>query len=653
LNPYTSLKNMPWCIHSFFFFTSHHSISSSGALISLYDPIPRRPLSEYHILYEDPVDWTPLTSVIRGTPVYLRSGGLIFHDEQPHDITPLHPRGSASVAPLTHLLGQEMIDGEASGWDDVSLASPLRYHDFQVEWTRYILMQERDILDSTGTYDAIFLSMFSYHLDTSWLWAFCERWNYSTNTLFVEDRELTPTLWELYQLTGLPIFGRFYDEYMISDDDLRDSTQLSSSLRSIYEIYHQLRGSHPSVPFSYWISYFVDRLHPPSVGLASPRDPFGTGRLTVRPDGDIPAQDSICSHAIDRETYLTAFLSWWICYFILPSSTASIIRPSVFVMASMIARGERVSLAVPVLANIYRSLRGLTSSRRPSHCRELIPWHLISGWLHMHWSGLYRPTLDLSLRRGLPLLSDIVGVQPAAMTAMDARFHFYRSREHLRFAHSRLATHHTVRSTDRAVTDGRVLLQGVPSIRHRPDDLDYLISIRQGFLPLRIGSYAFIEPYSPHRCSHQFGLDQDVPEPLIRPGTMAANLEGVGWCYTHLFRMRTGSRCQMVSATRVPTFSRAYVRWYYDVIHPYQSFTPSTVIASTCPHGPPLFGHPVIGGRIPFPAITVAPVDFQGLDSRFSRLPAMTTLTGMLIDLFMSHSLLLYGRFDHFGLFYF
>jgi Plant mobile domain len=624
----------------------------SGIIVSPYDTIPRRLLSEYHSLYEDPTDWTPFTSVTRGTPVYMRGGGLIFRDEQPHDVMILEPRGSASIAPLIHLLGREMIDGHASSWADISLAPSLIHHDFQLEWTRYILMRESGTLDRAGIYSSVFLSLFNYHLDTPWLWAFCERWNYSTNTFFIEDRELTLTLWEIRQLTGLPIFGYFYDEYMISMDDLRDSTEVSSSLRRVYEIYHELRGGHSSVPFKFWISYFVDQIYPSSGGLASTQDPFGTGQLCIYHEGDTPSQDSICSCAIDRETYLTAFISRWICYFLLPSSSARIIRPSVFVMASMIARGERVSLAVPVLANIYRGLRGLTSSRSPSDCRELVPWHLISGWLHMHWSGIYSPTLDLSLRRRLPLLGDLAGVQPASLSAKDARFRFYQSREHLRFAHTRLAIHHTISSTGRPVIDSRV--RDIPSIRSRPDDLEYLISIRQGFLPLRIGSYTFIEPYSPHRCAHQFGLDQDIPAPLIRPETMAVDLEGVGWCYTHLFRLRTGARCQMVSIARSPTFSRAYIQWYYDAIHFYQSFDPSVVISSTCPPdigSSQRLADPIIGGRDTFPVIIVAPVDFMGLDSRFSYFPARTILTGMSIHPFMSHSLLLHGRFDHFGLF--
>jgi hypothetical protein len=60
-----------------------------------------------------------------------------------------------------------------------------------------MLMREEILLGRAGIYDSVFLSMFHYHIDTPWLRAFCERWNYSTNTLFIDDRELTPTLLEI------------------------------------------------------------------------------------------------------------------------------------------------------------------------------------------------------------------------------------------------------------------------------------------------------------------------------------------------------------------------------------------------------------------------------------------------------------------------
>jgi hypothetical protein len=53
------------------------------------------------------------------------------------------------------------------------------------------------------------------------------------------------------------------------------------------------------------------------------------------------------------------------------------------------------------------------------------------------------------------------------------------------------------------------------------------------------------------------------------------------------------------------------------------------VVRSTCPRdGQPLLDGTVSRDRSPFPDIAVEPVDFQGLDSRFSRAPVRTTLTG-------------------------
>jgi hypothetical protein len=180
-----------------------------------------------------------------------------------------------------------MIDGEASRWTGTDFSLPLIYHGHQLDWTRYILARERDILCSSGVYSYIFLSIFRYRIDTPWLRAFCERWNYSTNTLFIDDRELTPTLWEIRQLTDLSVFDHYYDEFLLSKDDLRDSSLHPASLREVCKIYDHLRGHHSSVPFRFWISYFTDQLRSHPECYASTCDPFSTGRPDLY--YDVPA----------------------------------------------------------------------------------------------------------------------------------------------------------------------------------------------------------------------------------------------------------------------------------------------------------------------------------------------------------------------------
>jgi Plant mobile domain len=200
-------------------------------------------------------------------------------------------------------------------------------------------------------------------------------------------------------------------------------------------------------------------------------DPLGIGRPVVRTARDPPAQDSICFPGFDHETYLTAFLAWWICYFLIPSTPAFTIRRSVFVMASRIAKGHRVSLAVPVLANIYRSLRGLVTSRDPSGCREMIPHHFICGWLHMHFAGLYQPAaLSESMMSELPLLASIAGTTATSFSGVGARHIFHRCGEHFRTTSTRLSTLYSGRLIDRVIIDEIPQFRGGSGIMDRRDD---------------------------------------------------------------------------------------------------------------------------------------------------------------------------------------
>jgi hypothetical protein len=115
---------------------------------------------------------------------------------------------------------------------------------------------------------------------------------------------------------------------------------------------------------------------------------------------------------------------------------------------------------------------------------------------------VYHPSLSSDLRDNLLILSDLAGTEPASLTPEDARFRFYHSCDHLRLAHTRLVTYHSAGTTYRSLTNVMPSSRDFSSIIDQHDDLDYFINLRHGFLPLCIGDYAFIEPYSPHRCAH-------------------------------------------------------------------------------------------------------------------------------------------------------
>ncbi|GAA0151215.1 hypothetical protein LIER_37246 [Lithospermum erythrorhizon] len=84
---------------------------------------------------------------------------------------------------------------------------------------------------------------------------------------------------------------------------------------------------------------------------------------------------------MEEEVYCAAFLSCWLCVFVLPTKPLDLIRAIVFKMASFMANGSRVSLAPPVLACIYRGLSQITLSNNPSVAPECFPAHYLFGWM--------------------------------------------------------------------------------------------------------------------------------------------------------------------------------------------------------------------------------------------------------------------------------
>lgn len=89
------------------------------------------------------------------------------------------------------------------------------------------------------------------------------------------------------------------------------------------------------------------------------------------------------------------------------SQPERIIRTSTFIMAGLLATGKQVSFIIPMIANIFRCMRVLSTSRDPSFCDEVVPFHYIHGWAHLYWTGLYSPVMSLKMRKKLHLLADI------------------------------------------------------------------------------------------------------------------------------------------------------------------------------------------------------------------------------------------------------
>ncbi|KAH0681582.1 hypothetical protein KY284_022667 [Solanum tuberosum] len=147
--------------------------------------------------------------------------------------------------------------------------------------------------------------------------------------------------------------------------------------------------------------------------LAPPRKEKKSRRLssTHNPTGEIPTEINTWSSTQEMafsklgakhqkyETYLTAFLSCWLCAFVFLSEEENFIRPETFKIAILMASGKRVSLAVPVLANIYHGLNKISNSSQLDHIRVCFPIHYVYGWLAYYFKTHYPLTSGPSLPR--------------------------------------------------------------------------------------------------------------------------------------------------------------------------------------------------------------------------------------------------------------
>ena len=111
----------------------------------------------------------------------------------------------------------------------------------------------------------------------------------------------------------------------------------------------------------------------------------------------ISRQELIAQLNVTTEGELAAFLAFWLSLFVFPHGK-EVIRPETFIMATLMASGQQISLAPSVLGYIYNGL-GEAASHPDNPCKAnvIFPCHYVIGWLAELFPCLYRRRLDLSL----------------------------------------------------------------------------------------------------------------------------------------------------------------------------------------------------------------------------------------------------------------
>ena len=176
---------------------------------------------------------------------------------------------------------------------------------------------------------------------------------------------------------------------------------------------------------------------------------------------------------------------FWLSRFARPYRS-EVIRPETFVMASLMAKGKRISLAPTVLGNIYHGLGQVASHPdHPGRANRCFPIHYGVGWLAEMFPALYSQRPDSECPADYPVLMRYAGMSAKRYKLAQARSVF-RNWQSISFRASAFCEQSP---------KGRDLVD----MKVSDEDLKFLLSIRSSVLPIRVGSELLLEPYYPNR----------------------------------------------------------------------------------------------------------------------------------------------------------
>ncbi|KAG5554216.1 hypothetical protein RHGRI_011915 [Rhododendron griersonianum] len=455
------------------------------------------------------------------------------------------------------LLGDQINDGKAAWTAPLASFGQFSFINQYWEWAEDVLGRSSEKLLEARIYGAVYASLFTYDRDANLIKSFCEHWCPSTNTLHTPAGELSISLWDLCYIGGLPVYEKFYDEVIPPARDLigvdeNNMYLLPPSCRHLFAAYHRLfRGSETHhITAHDWIHFWC-RLRSKYLNLSSNDQSEGasrpTGHTSTPPERTKDEEGAFNELGIKarlrEEVYLAAFLSCWLSVFVLPNGKENQIRPTVFKVASMMARGSTFSLAVPVLASIYHGLKQISSSPAPSQCHAILPMHYIYGWL-----GNYFDTY-------LPSSHAQPGVRMVRLAGEKNAKHF-----------TALAARKLLISVDPSLLSS--LAMSDKDERLMVDDgkqshfwTAYTISLRSSYLTFRCDMQYIVESYSPHRSSRQFNFYQDVPGKLVEEAC-PLNLPDVVRLWQSCTKLGTKAKLKIPVSSHKGLTTKRYQEWW-------------------------------------------------------------------------------------------
>jgi hypothetical protein len=247
---------------------------------------------------------------------------------------------------------------------------------------------------------------------------------------------------------------------------------------------------------------------------------------------------------IQDEVYLTAFLSCWLCKFVFPSKDVGVIRFSTFKVASMMAVGRQFSLAIPVLASIFKGLKEVQFALSVTAQDIHFPIHFLSSWLAEKF-GTHQIAISLAKLVGMTKYAGVGSTK-----------HFNESQANALFRDPKRVIFPALLPLAKVVIlcdDGNLSVL----------KSDYFMCIQSGYLTLRYNDTFIIESYCPDRFSRQFGFCQHIPRDF-GGRTGVPTLEDVSQLWHSFTKLNTHSQCKLPLPPndKLPLVTKRYMDWW-------------------------------------------------------------------------------------------
>ncbi|MDL1139804.1 hypothetical protein PS029_20785 [Yersinia pestis] len=508
--------------------TTRSMFDRTVSILSLAPTCPKR---------EDPPSWVRRTNVIK-TGVFV-GGSPGYTERSPVDMDLLMPssgyQGSDYPSVDLRPVGLGIFSGDGSNWiKPFRLRGRFNADSEWKSWTDRVLLIGGAVLKEAGIFDAVRAFRETVIFSDEAFMAMLESFLPQTNTFVVTNGEIGFSLKELSAITGLPILGKLYEEFMPIDSVLEGQSEefrlLYFQLVAFYDFLKEKEGL--KVRSSSWKSFsssfpnfFDSRESSDSVTQeAGAQDPSSKKILAMQEElRDFCASTNAICPDIALRRDLAVYLTYWLGEAIFAGGDGTHIRPHCIFPACQMAFGEQLALVPALYSYLCTELQAAAFLVRLGlPMNRVFSAHIFYSWYVYHCPGFHRLG---AAQDDDPLMIRLAKGKAVSESLLFARMRIRRFRDvEMGQSSVKLSPELRKKAFDFGASRDSTRAGSGRHYSLTNAEREWLFSIRVGTMVYRRHLFVDIQPYVPSRFALQLGFSQGV---VGAPSSMVKRFGGL------------------------------------------------------------------------------------------------------------------------------